>query len=344
MQAAAVVSRLASSNSLLARHLPAALDALGIGDQALPERLIDSIRSGLTCPESTIGVYAVDADCYRELGALFHPIIRDYHGVDIGGRWRGDMDSAGLDLPEVVPGVLSSRVRCARNIEGFPFPATIAVEQRKTLERLIVAALYSLDGTEFAGTYHSLEAMSRARYQTLIREHWLSEPSDRYLLSGGLYRDFPAGRGIFLSSNGRCAVLVNDEDALRIVAKQGDGRLREVCQRCFAFVQILGERLAFICDERLGYLASCPSNIGTAMRASVHVRLPLLEPEVLRQLARQSGLQVRGQYGEHDSLDPRRPCDISNRRRLGATEVELINELYEGLTRLITYHGALRHA
>ena len=77
------------------------------------------------------------------------------------------MDSAGLDLPEVVPGVLSSRVRCARNIEGFPFPATIAVEQRKTLERLIVAALYSLDGTEFAGTYHSLEAMSRARYQTL---------------------------------------------------------------------------------------------------------------------------------------------------------------------------------
>ena len=115
--------------------------------------------------------------------------------------------------------------------------------------------------------------------------------------------------------------------------------MREVCQRCFAFVQILGERLAFICDERLGYLANCPSNIGTAMRASVHVRLPLLEPEVLRQLARQSGLQVRGQYGEHDSLDPRRPCDISNRRRLGATEVELINELYEGLTRLITYHG-----
>lgn len=333
-----VLNRLAASNSLLARHLPAALSALVPHDHMLPQRLMEVIQSGMACPESNIGIYATDAACYHELSALFSPIISDYHGVELKGPWSGDMDSAGLKLPEIVPGVSSSRVRCARNISGFPFPATINVGQRKALEHLIVDALRSLGETEFAGTYHSLETMSRATHRALIREHWLSEPSDRYLLSAGIYRDFPSGRGIFLSANGHFAVIVNEEDALRIVAKQGDGKLRQLCERFFTFAQLLGQRLDFVCDEQFGYLASCPSNIGTALRASVHIRLPLLEHGELRRFARQLGLQVRGQYGEQDSLDPRRPYDISNRRRLGATEVELVNDLFQGIERLIAYH------
>lgn len=336
-----ILAALAGSHSLLARHLAAALAELDMQPTALPQRLLDTIRSGLLCPDSTVGIYAIDAACYGEYAPLFNPVIQDCHRIDVSERWRADTDVAKLALPAVIPGVRSSRVRCARNLQGFPFGPAISAVQRKVLEATIVRALRSLSGTPFAATYYSLETMPRTRYRALVRAHWLSEPNDRYLLSAGFYRDYPAGRGIYLSAHGGFAVLVNDEDALRIIAMQPDGRLGEVAERLFALEHLLSERLDFARDEHLGYLTSCPSNLGTAMRASVHLRLPRFPIDQLKDTAHSLGLQVRGQYGEHDPPDPARPYDFSNRQRLGATEVDLINQLYRGIRRLYDLHGAL---
>lgn len=89
-------------------------------------------------------------------------------------------------------------------------------------------------------------------------------------------------------------------------------------------------------DPALGYLATCPSNVGTGMRASVMLRLPHLscQGELLERLAIVLQLQVRGSGGEH-TLVADSTYDISNKQRLGKTEVALVQELVEGVIKLV---------
>ena len=89
-------------------------------------------------------------------------------------------------------------------------------------------------------------------------------------------------------------------------------------------------------DPTLGYLTSCPSNVGTGLRASVLLRLPHLscQGELLERLAMVLGLQVRGTRGEH-TLATDSTYDISNKQRLGKTEVALMQDLVEGVVKLV---------
>ncbi|KAK4307592.1 hypothetical protein Pmani_020657 [Petrolisthes manimaculis] len=98
----------------------------------------------------------------------------------------------------------------------------------------------------------------------------------------------------------------------------------------------LGSRLHFTQSPRLGFLNSCPTNLGTAIRASVHIRLPLLGSQggLLEETASKYHLQVRGTSGEHSEAKDW-VFDISNRRRLGLTEIEALQEMYDGVVEII---------
>ena len=94
--------------------------------------------------------------------------------------------------------------------------------------------------------------------------------------AAGLNRDWPDGRGIFHNEAKTFLVWVNEEDQLRIISMQQGAGIAEVFKRlCDACAAI--EKVAeFSRDDHLGYITSCPTNLGTAMRASVHIKLPLL--------------------------------------------------------------------
>ena len=93
----------------------------------------------------------------------------------------------------------------------------------------------------------------------------------------------------------------------------------------------------FAHDEHLGYITSCPTNLGTALRASVHIKLPLLakNKEEFDKIAKEFHVQIRGIHGEHTETDDG-IFDISNKRRLGRSEVELVQDMYNGVKALIT--------
>ncbi len=78
-------------------------------------------------------------------------------------------------------------------------------------------------------------------------------------------------------------------------------------------------------DEHLGYITSCPTNLGTALRASVHIHLPNLglHKDEFQSIADQYFVQIRGAHGEHTETDDH-IYDISNKRRLGRSEVDLV--------------------
>lgn len=300
--------------------------------------LAAAIRSGVVNQDSSIGVYAGDADSYRLFSTLFDPIIDDYHHFGKEDRHVGNLNPVGLTWPDPDPEgeyVLSTRIRVGRNLDGVPLGPAITREQRNLVEQRSVAALESLSG-ELSGTYYPLSGMDEADRSRLIEDHFLFKSGDRFLDAAGLNRDWPDGRGIFHNRGKTFLVWINEEDQLRIISMQRGGDIHAVFSRLCRALGELERSLRFLYDEHLGYLTSCPTNLGTAMRASVHIKLPNLAADrnLLNRITEQYQLQIRGVHGEH-SESKNGIFDISNRRRLGVTEVESVQMLYDGIVALI---------
>ena len=95
-------------------------------------------------------------------------------------------------------------------------------------------------------------------------------------------------------------------------------------------------------DDHLGYITSCPTNLGTALRASVHINLPKLmnNKELHQSIADKYHVQIRGIHGEHTETDDG-VFDISNLRRLGRNEVQLVQDMYDGVKAMIRAEKSL---
>ena len=170
----------------------------------------------------------------------------------------------------------------------------------------------------------------------MIHDHFLFKGGDKYLESCGLEKDWPAGRGIFHNEKKTFLVWVNEEDQLRIISMQAGSDIREVFERLARGVGEVEKIAKFSHDDHLGYITSCPTNLGTGMRASVHIRLPKLgqKKEEFKSIADKYFVQIRGAHGEHSETDDH-VYDISNMRRLGRSEVELVQDMYDGVKAMI---------
>ena len=98
----------------------------------------------------------------------------------------------------------------------------------------------------------------------------------------------------------------------------------------------------FARDDHLGYITSCPTNLGTALRASVHIKLPKLakEKSKFNEIANRFHVQIRGIHGEHTETDDG-VFDISNKRRLGRSENQLVQDMIDGVRALIEAEKAM---
>lgn len=336
------------SNSLLKKHLtPEVFDLLKYRVTAAGATLMDVIKSGLANPDSGVGVYAADAESYTMFSDLFDPVIDEYHGGfgprDLHPGINLGSPAALGDLNELGDYVVSTRVRCARSLEGYPFNPLLTHQQYMELEQDVERALEYLEG-ELAGTYYPLGSLSPQDQQNLLNAHLLFKEGDRFLKAAGALRYWPDGRGIFLSRDQKLVVWVNEEDHLRIISMEEGGNLGGIYQRFLAALGSLGSRLHFAWSPRLGFLNSCPTNLGTAVRASVHVRLPQLGSKegLLKEMASKYHLQVRGTSGEHSEAKDW-VFDISNRRRLGLTEIEALQEMYDGVVEIIEMERRLEN-
>lgn len=195
---------------------------------------------------------------------------------------------------------------------------------------------------ELEGTYYPLNGMSEADQNQLIADHFLFKEGDRFLAAAGLNRDWPSGRGIFHNKEKTFLTWVNEEDQLRIISMEKGGDVKGVFERLSRGIEAVGTSVKdesgkeFMLDEKYGYLHSCPTNLGTGMRASVHIDLPGWTKEGLPALkARCEELKVqprgtRGESGGQTGVT----YDISNKHRLGYSEVELVQCMIDGVNTL----------
>jgi len=297
-----------------------------------------AINSGILNPDSSIGIYAGDEESYNIFAPIFDPIIKEYHGFDASQHHQSDLDTTHLNISNPDPEgefILSTRIRVGRNIRGIPLGAAITKEQRGTIESQIIERLKLLDG-ELKGDYYPLLNMPLDTQNRLISDHFLFKEGDRFLDAAGLNRDWPSGRGIYHNVDKSFLVWVNEEDQLRIISMQKGGDIAEVFARLVSAIKSLEKSLSFSYSDHLGYITSCPTNLGTAMRASVHISLPNLSKDMdrFKSITDKYHLQIRGIDGEH-SESQGGVHDISNRRRLGVTEVDAVLDMYHGVVALI---------
>ena len=311
--------------------------------------LIRCVRSGTYNPSSSVGCYAMRPEDYDTLRGFFAPLISDYHGVRQGAMQLTDWDAPPMDLASLGLGPSSSRVRVGRNLANFPLPGAMTKEQRCEMEEVMSKAFAELarrklpDGTVFGGRYYSLspgraETIDNDEYSALIKQHLMFKDmaDDPYLNTAGISGDWPFGRGTYISANRRVSIWCNEEDHLRVTVLCHTTSLNEPFDLLNATLKQLESipGVKFKRSEEFGYVTSCPSNLGTGMRASIHIQLPELTADSTTDLAsaiaKPFGLSVRGTGGEHTPVQDN-TVDISPSARFGITEHGILRRLYFGI-------------
>jgi len=325
--------------SLLSKHLTKQMyEQLKSRQTAYGFTLQKAINSGMKNFDSGIGVYAGDLESYSSFAPLFDGIIKEYHGFDKDDLHQSNLNPDDLNAPNLdVDGeyIISTRIRVGRNFANMPLGSAITKEQRDDVEQKTAQALNALEG-KLKGSYYPIAGMSEEISQKLIADHFLFKAGDRFLQAAGLNEDWPYGRGIYHNDEKTFLVWVNEEDQLRIISMQNGGDIKEVFTRLTTAIKSLEEKIEFSYSEHLGYITSCPTNLGTAMRASVHIKLPNLSKDMkaFEAIADKYYLQIRGIHGEHSQSEGG-IYDISNKRRLGVTEVQCVQDMYDGVVALI---------
>merc|ERR1711934_811291 len=288
------------------------------------------------------GIYAGDWDSYKVFSDVFDPIIQEYHGISADSKHTSDMDVTKIkgNIDGTAP-VHSTRIRVGRSIDGFGLSPGITKDQRLGVENLMKKAFANLTG-DLAGTYYPLTGMDEKVRQQLVDDHFLFMSGDANLKVAGMERDWPEGRGIFHNKDKTFLLWVNEEDQLRIISMEKGGDVKKVFERLAAGIEAVQKSIEeesgkkFLLDEKLGYLHSCPTNLGTGMRASVHCDLAGWTKEglpALKARCEELKLQPRGTRGESGGQTGI-TYDISNKHRLGYSEIELVQCMIDGVNTL----------
>lgn len=307
-----------------------------------------AIQNGVDNSDFHLGILAGDEESYRVFSELFDPVIDEYHN----GFKTTDNHITDLDPSKITGDVLdsdyviSSRIRTGRNIRGLSLSPHVTRAERREIESLVSDALGSLGGG-LSGRYYSLTTLSPEDQQQLIDDHFLFEkPVSRHFLSGGMGRDFPDGRGIWHNDDKNFLVWINEEDHTRIISMELGGDMNAVFERfCRGLSEvethIKAKGKEFMWNEHLGFVLTCPSNLGTGVRCSVHARLPKMAADPrFDAICKAFRLQKRGTSGEFtESIGG--VYDISNLDRLGSSEVQQVQCVIDGVTQLIKMEKAL---
>ena len=274
--------------------------------------------------------------------------VTDWDASDVGENGVLDVSKLGLDE-------LSMRVRVGRNLTQFNLPGNMDRAERIKFEKTMLKAFNKLIAmAAYGGSVYSLSPdfsngqpnpnlITEEKYQELVDAHIMFKNMavDPYLKSAGISDDWPYGRGCYVSRDGQFIIWFGEEDHLRIMCMKKGTKLNEVFDRLNAGLQVVEsiDDIQFATSKKYGYVTSCPTNLGTGMRASVHIKIPNLTADgtdkKAKAVCKPLGLSVRGTGGEHTPIGKDGTVDISPSARLFIKEKEIIEKLYHGIQLLM---------
>lgn len=235
--------------------------------------------------------------------------------------------------------VISSRIRYARNLAGFPFVSRSNRRQHHEVMHLVKDEIQSRNLAEDV-IWVDMAASPSLDRQLLVERHLVS----RDLAS----EKNDAPRGVVIAPDETFAIMINEEDHIRAQVLRSGMQLSEAFAHIERIDNALESGLDYAYSRRFGYLTACPTNVGTGLRVSVMLHLPGLkltgEIEKVRRAARDTHLAVRGLFGEgSEALGDL--YQISNQSTLGKTEQEIVADFEHTIVpQVIAYEQQARQA
>lgn len=215
--------------------------------------------------------------------------------------------------------VLSSRIRLARNISNFPFPPAADSDSREKVLNFISPAFSKIPLLK-NGSFFQASEIDGLSQKFLMERHLISPEFVR----GG------SGRGLYIEQEEKISIMLNEEDHIRLQVISSGMSLPECWEIANKVDNEISELVEFDFSDKFGYLTSCPTNVGTGLRASILIHLPGLVltrkiDDIIGSISK-VGLVVRGFYGEGTDVLGNL-FQISNQTTLGRTEDEIIDSL-----------------
>lgn len=211
--------------------------------------------------------------------------------------------------------VISTRIRLARNINGLPFPRMLKGQEE--IYSVLYAGVKKACDRVFANDYYSMATIEPLKAQALV---------ERHLISNNLVKSKYGAA--FISKPEDISVMVNEEDHLRIQSILRGFHLEDAYNNVAKVDAEIKKNLDIAFDEHLGYLTSCPTNLGSGMRASVMLFLPGLtmtgKIESLILKYQGAGITIRGIYGEGSKAEGYM-YQVSNQAAISLSESEILN-------------------
>jgi len=232
--------------------------------------------------------------------------------------------------------VVSTRIRLARNLEGFPFPSRMTDAQRKELKEKVKSAIYE-SSTPYAKSlkFIDMDDIPENEIYAMVERHTIS-PEFAKNRNGG---------AIIISDDESISIMIGEEDHVRIQVIMGGLCLEEAYNIAERLDSMLYSSLHFAFDSNLGFLTECPTNLGTGLRASVMLHLPVSESSgeipALSEAVSKIGFTVRGMYGE-GSKSSASFYQLSNQVTLGLSEANAIENLKIIATQIIDKEKSAR--
>ena len=216
---------------------------------------------------------------------------------------------------------VSTRIRLARNLSGLPFPARMSSEQRKELNLKVKNAVLQ-SNTPFAKSlkYIDMADVPQTEIAAMVERHIISPE----------FAEENADRAIIISADESISIMIGEEDHVRIQVILGGLQLEKAYDTAEQLDSLLYNELHFAFDRSLGFLTECPTNLGTGLRASVMLHLPVTESNgeisSIAETVGKIGFTVRGMYGEGSKASASM-YQVSNQITLGISEKNAIDNL-----------------
>lgn len=233
--------------------------------------------------------------------------------------------------------VLSSRVRLARNLRDFPFPAKASLEDKFKVREIIKKSI--LDSNSYIASefnYIELENLTQTQAVSMV---------ERHLVSPDFIADMK-DKALLINKDESVSIMINEEDHIRIQVLKEGMSLTEAFEYADRIDTLINENVAIAFDNRLGYLTQCPTNLGTGMRASVMLHLPALtESGTISRITSnlsKIGIIIRGTYGEGTKIKGN-IYQISNQITLGLSEQEALANLQSVAAQIVAQERRMRN-
>lgn len=230
--------------------------------------------------------------------------------------------------------VISTRIRLARNLARFPFLTVADAATRQDIERYVREKLKTANMPKKLH-YIPLHEASPTDRQLLLERHLISRE----------HAAAEGERGVAIAEDETVAVMVNEEDHLRVQVIRSGFQPAEAFEELMRIDDALESQMTYAFHNKYGYVTCCPTNLGTGLRISVMLHLPALVytkqvEKILHSLQRVS-YNIRGFFGEGTS-----PVgdffQVSNQGSLGRSEAEIVNEMREFVPSILNVERGMR--